>query len=116
MSTDLAALAAETSAQLREIWALIGCAQPEQDAFLTDLTAQVAAVYKDAVTGQEARQKGIESEIESLQATIRSLNAAMGEMEDGIVSSATLPHLGTHDMQPEACSRSPCSSSNNVTC
>lgn len=86
MSTDLASLATETSAQLREIWALIGCAQPEQDSFLTDLTARVASVYKDAVAGQEARQKGIEAEIDSLQSTIRSLNGAMGETEDGIVS------------------------------
>lgn len=79
---DLQALAGETSSQLTEMWNVIGVPSGEREQFLADLTARVAALYRDAVSGEEARQKAMEAEIDALQQRITSLNTSMGQDED----------------------------------
>ncbi len=84
---DLNVLASDASFQLHALWDVMGVAGEERAAFLSQLGADVAALYGARVASQQERQAGLEGEISALRTTIENMIHAMEE--DASVVRAT---------------------------
>lgn len=81
-TVDLTQLATATSAQLQDVWNIIGINEAERTVFLGQLTVNVQKLYESAVAGQQERLDVLQEEVAALQHTITNMQHAMDLTED----------------------------------
>ena len=74
-------VSAATNAQsvLTTLWDSMGVSTEERNAFLSQMSSDVSAIYATRVAGQTERKSALEAEIVSLQTTIRDMRVSMDE-------------------------------------
>jgi Microtubule associated protein (MAP65/ASE1 family) len=84
-TTDLELLASSTASSLQDVWSEIGLSEIERTKFLSNIGAQVVAVYKTAVTSQIQRRDDLVAEIDALKQDIKDLVDSMENREYELV-------------------------------